>query len=264
MRIASVFSIVIKDVVMNDLNQIQEKNTAEQNDSLLDSNARRKMIKGTAIALPVVMTLRSGAAMASASTESCIARDQRLADDQNPNKFTNSDTDPFLRTETTITKLIKVKEEKDVDGQNPKWVYDKKNTVNGNGTFFKYRTVYAHGQGLSTLPTEWLNTSLSSQSKFSIQTDSVVVYDEYADEQPAINGTNYFKQGANNYFVQDTSFGSNGTKDKNGLVLTHPNGDIQTDELGGPRVGRSVNHGDVQDNNHITGSCWSSLNPMVP
>ena len=74
---------------MNNINQLQENTTDKKSDSVLTSNARRRLIKGTAIALPVVMTLRSGAAMAASSTESCIARDQQLANTLDPNKFTN-------------------------------------------------------------------------------------------------------------------------------------------------------------------------------
>lgn len=248
--------------MVNNINQLQENTTDKKSDSVLTSNARRRLIKGTAIALPVVMTLRSGAAMAASSTESCIARDQQLANTLDPNKFTNSDTDPFLRTQITITRLIKIKEVRDSSGNHPKWVYDKKNTANADGTFFKRRTVYVHGHGLTALPADWLNTT-EPQLQFSDQSTTIDVYDVYTDPLPAITAGNHFKRLANN-FVQDTSFGINGIKEKFGLVVTDPFGGIQTDALNGPRVGQFVDHSDLQANNHLTGSCWTSLNPNVP
>ncbi len=253
--------MILRGVVMNDINKIQDKTNDKQSDSLLASNARRRLIKGSAVAVPIVMTLRSGAAMAASSTESCIARDQKLADSLNPKKFTNSNPDPFLRTEITITRLIKIKKQTDNAGQNPKWVFDKKSTANADGTFFKYRTVYAHGHGLTLFPSVWLNTG-DPQLQFSDQGTTIDVFDSYADPAPAITGKKHFKRGSNN-FVQDTSFGSNGLKEKYGLVVTDPFGNIQDDGFG-PRVGRSVDHADLQANNHLTGSCWSSLNPNVP
>lgn len=238
---------------MSVINKIQEKTTTEGSEALPVFNTRRKLIKGTAIAVPVVMTLRSGAALATASTDQCIARDQQFANDTKPSKFTNSESDSFLRTPVTIIRLIKIKEEVDGSGLNPKWVYDKK-----PGGDMKLRTVYVHGHALATYPTLWLNTS-EPQGEFNDQGSVLDVYDSYADPLPDISGGTYFKRNLSN-FVQKMDFGF---REKYGLVTTFPDGTIQNDGQG-PRVGRFVGHADLDDNNHITGSCWNSLNPNVP
>jgi len=245
--------------MVNNINQLQENTTDKKSDSALTFNARRRLIKGTAIALPVVMTLRSGAAMAASSTESCIARDQKLADTLNPIEFTEVDTDPFLRTPITITRLIKIKEVTNIGGNNPKWVYD----TQPPGNALQYSIVYVHGHGLTApLPSNWLNTA-DPQLPFTNLVATIDVYNVYTDTTPAITAGNHFKQGLNN-FVQDASFGINGLMEQYGLVVTDGFGGIQTDALGGPRVGQFVNHPDLQANNHLTGSCWNSLNPNVP
>lgn len=47
--------------------------------SLEVSNTRRKLIKGTAALAPIILTLRSGAAIAITSTEQCVDADNRAA-----------------------------------------------------------------------------------------------------------------------------------------------------------------------------------------
>lgn len=239
--------------MMSVINKIQEKATVEKGDALPVFNARRRLIKGTVVAVPVVMTLRSGAALATASTDKCIARDQQFANDTKPKKFINSDDDSFLRTPVTITKLIKIKQETDSDGNNQKWVYDKK--ANGDQ---KLRTVYVHGHMLVSFPSLWLNTA-DPQGEFNDQGTTIDVYDNYAEADPDISSGAYFKRNSNN-FVQDTGFGY---KEKQGMVTTFPDGTIQNDGRG-PRVGRFVDHAELENNNHITGSCWNSLNPNTP
>ncbi len=239
---------------MNDESKVQEKITQESNGDfkVLISDNRRKLIKGSALAVPVIMTLKSGALMAAASSESCIARDQKFADQENPGKFKKPNSDSFLRTEVTIAKLFRII----FDLGSSKWVYDKKT----NGKLRKV-TVYAHGHSLAPMPTTWEKSGLPL---YNLETNIIDVFDEATDSTPALSATNCFNDGTF-YYALDTGFSRDGYAEKYGLVVTSDSGAITTDELGGAKVGRFVGHSDVADDqNHLTGSCWSSLTPTSP
>lgn len=80
--------------------------------------SRRRLVKSALVAAPVVLTLRSGAALANASAYQCIQRDQARADaGQNPLLTPDEPQDDWERRAVTVKKLK--------DNQNNEfWVYE--------------------------------------------------------------------------------------------------------------------------------------------
>jgi len=67
------------------------------------SRSRRRLVKNAVVAAPVILTLPSGAAAATASAFQCIARDQAVADADPPPELVSA-PDGWVRTETLCTK----------------------------------------------------------------------------------------------------------------------------------------------------------------
>ncbi|QBQ54513.1 hypothetical protein [Nitrosococcus wardiae] len=81
------------------------------------SKPRRTLLKGAA-AVPVIMTLPSGAAVAMSSynSEACIAKDQQLAWNEQPNWLVES-------TDTWVRKEVKARQLQSNSYSDPFWVY---------------------------------------------------------------------------------------------------------------------------------------------
>ncbi len=66
------------------------------------SRSRRRLVKNAVVAAPVILTLPSGAAAATASAFQCIARDHATADADPPPELVSAQ-DGWVRTETHCT-----------------------------------------------------------------------------------------------------------------------------------------------------------------
>ncbi|HEB77076.1 MAG TPA: hypothetical protein ENI90_00930 [Methylothermaceae bacterium] len=66
------------------------------------SRSRRRLVKSAAVAAPVILTLPSGAAAATASAFQCIARDHEKALNNPPAELVES-PDGWVREQTTCT-----------------------------------------------------------------------------------------------------------------------------------------------------------------
>ncbi len=66
------------------------------------SQSRRRLVKNAVVAAPVILTLPSGAAAATASAFQCIARDQAVADADPPPELVSA-PDGWVRSETNCT-----------------------------------------------------------------------------------------------------------------------------------------------------------------
>lgn len=81
--------------------------------------SRRRLVKSALVAAPVVLTLRSGAALANASAYQCIQRDQARADaaGADPLLTPGESPDDWERRTVSVKKLKK-------DDDNEFWVYE--------------------------------------------------------------------------------------------------------------------------------------------
>ncbi len=240
---------------MNDKNQIQEKTITEHSEFSAAFNARRKLIKGGAIAVPVVMTLRSGSALAASSSNRCITNDQTnaqalLTADHLP-EFRSSSTnnvETFLREEVTRSQLIRIKR----DPGDTFWIYDK----DGNDDL-RTRVIYNYAS-MTPYPNEWLDTG-ATQRQYSAQGGlDIDVYDSATTGPPTgsivITGE-HFIEGTLNYVFEDAEIGI-----RHGLIMTTGSGEIIMDQFGNPRIGRLMSSSALQSM-HITTSCMTSLAP---
>ncbi len=66
------------------------------------SRSRRRLVKNAVVAAPVILTLPSGAAAATASAFQCIARDHATADADPPPELVST-PDGWVRTQTHCT-----------------------------------------------------------------------------------------------------------------------------------------------------------------
>ncbi len=113
----------------------ETRNEQENTHSHVSRN-RRTLIKSAAAAAPVVLTLRSGAAAALASADTCIVRDQQIAQNTGPGvngiRVVNNQGDTWVRTLTRCRTL---------------------QGTNSTGNTFQFR-VYKDPTG-STTPANW-------------------------------------------------------------------------------------------------------------
>ncbi len=80
--------------------------------------SRRRLVKSALVAAPVVLTLRSGAALANASAYQCIQRDQARADaGANPLRTPDEPSDDWERRTVNVKRLKN-------DQDNGFWVYE--------------------------------------------------------------------------------------------------------------------------------------------
>lgn len=208
-------------------------------------STKRKLIKGSLVAVPVVMTLKSGAAMALTSTEQCIAKNKVFANSTKDSidKFADSGAGlPFIRTPVQKIELVSVLKDVVTD----RWVL--------TGGIETITNIYQHDGTSNT--GNWADTE-NLQTAFSPDpvNPSVAVYVSPGGaihKDPA----ELFKDSAGNYFYNKIQ------ENKDGLVVFDNDGVALNDILGdGPRVGKFAETPNLNDQNHLTGSCWASLNP---
>lgn len=89
-----------------DIDLPKEESGQEQNEDLgSPARGRRTLLKGVA-AIPVIMTLPSGAAAAMSSSQACVARDQQLAADAQPSWITGG-KDTWVRKAVTARTIVR-------------------------------------------------------------------------------------------------------------------------------------------------------------
>ena len=243
---------------MNNKNQIQEKSITENSEPF---NTRRKLVKGSAIAVPMVMTLRSGSALAASSSNHCIAQNQLFAQDRlvagELPEFRDSSTnsvETFFRKEVTSSQLIRIKSV--TVGADTFWIYDKNADSSLNTT-----VIYNYSLPINS--SQWLDTATPQKnyvSQLSVDTQPIAVYDSEATgpgtpgEAIAITGER-FTEGGFNYVLDNTQTGI-----RYGLIMTDSFGNVILDQFSNPRIGRLVNSGTLASM-HLTTSCMTSLAP---
>ncbi len=86
----------------------EDRKTEIENSPGQISQKRRTLIKSAAVAAPVVFTLRSGTAAALESIDTCVARDQEIAQDPNQAprpRLQGTTGDTWVRTQTSCRRL---------------------------------------------------------------------------------------------------------------------------------------------------------------
>ncbi len=241
--------------MMNNKNQSQEKPITEHSESSLAFNTRRKLVKGSVIAVPMVMTLRSGSALAASSSNRCIAQNQTFAQDRfdagELPKFRNNPTnnvETFFRREVTRSRLIRIKR----DQTDAFWIFDK----NGSGNL-RRRVIYNYGL-TDPYPNEWLDTAANQKQYLAQGVPNINVYDSETTGPPTgsivVTGE-HFIEGNFNYVFEDAQI-----RIRHGLIMTTATGEIIMDQFGNPRIGRLVDAGTL-NSMHLTTSCMTSLAP---
>ncbi len=210
----------------------------------VNAKTRRALLKGSAASLPVLLSFKSGAAMAMTSSERCIAHDEQLAETNKPAKFEDNNTDAFLRREV---KWIKLRQAVDVAGQF-------RVELNTNGKP-KSAQVY---QPLSDTGDVYATTGNNQREVTAQGGANIDVYDA-AGVAILYTGEKFLHQNGTVYVVETR-------RNRFGLVVTDNNGvaldDIfATGSIPSPRIGRFVDESNLDGQNHITESCWTSVNP---
>lgn len=219
--------------------QFPEAITTKKKDEF---STKRKLIKGSLAAVPVVMTLKSGAAMALTSTEQCIARSKTFANTNNPEKFADTGTGaPFFRT--PVQKLVLVSVVEDIPSG--RWIL--------TGGVEVITNIYQHDTPVD--PNNWAGTD-DPQIAYSADLVNPTV-DVYESAVGALvqSSAELYTDGSGGYFYKKTQ------ESKDGLVVFDDDGLVLSDILGGPRVGGFTDTPLLNGLNHLTGSCWASLNP---
>ena len=85
----------------------EDRTTEIENSPGQISQKRRTLIKSAAVAAPVVLTLRSGAALANASSHQCIARNETEARNADPLLTPNEAQDDMWFRQTVSCKKLK-------------------------------------------------------------------------------------------------------------------------------------------------------------
>jgi hypothetical protein len=221
------------------------------------SQARRSVVKAAAVA-PVILTLRSGAAAALTSAESCAVRDQQIA--QEAAQLDQSVVDPassapedslalatqndgWLRSPVIVRNIRRVRKKKG------KFIFKGK-----PGAAVK---VYAHQpKGRFS----WWSFRNKKQTKRWNYRDSGQMIDIYDP-----TGTYVLLHGGVLMFRGPTKkIRYVGIPEQDveqyGLVALDEAGSILRDEEGMPVIGTALEGGALQSN-HMTQSCWLSLHP---
>jgi len=208
------------------------------------SNSKRKLVKSSAVAMPAILTLRSGAAFALSSTEACIAKDQQLAERQQPKWAVENHTGPWVRIECAYivikeAEVSKITIEKGHKQVEKRILVDKNDsnpfvvvlTDKGWRNLDFVDSFGSHRFNKFVPRTKWFY--FPNEGK---RAEVVVMKSESGGQQryfKIVEGNPY--QGDNNSSV---------------WVLA------QVDE-----DGSVVGFGSSTQYNHITGSCWASVNP---
>jgi hypothetical protein len=204
------------------------------------SPVRRRLIKTGAFVPPVVLTLRSGAVRAQASTASCLAANQEAAQEQqqqDPNFELSPTEDNWLRSRVVIREARRVRK------KNGKWL------VKGDHVF----KIYSHdGRGA----TAWYGLRPGRLGRRRYFRDSgrfIEVYDSKG-ETPLLTGVLLFRRGNRlRRYVAIHEYESYG------IVATDAQGDPILGEDGRPEIGAVVDNTGTLQSQHVSASCWASL-----
>ena len=225
---------------MTDNNQqIDNTEKTEVNHKL--SRRRRTLVKGAAGAIPVVLTLRSGAAIAASSVESCIVKDNEKAGTPaiKPDVLLiggDTDTGSWVRKEGTCRTVI------------PKYSDD---TM---GTAFEIYTVtlIASIVEATVWQHEYNTPGDTSNGIYTYDSVNGPVYD------PDTGG--YMLKDGNSESTIVYMYSETATRSCRILVRVYPNTVLSSSTQD---IGNDV----VYDSNklpYITGSCWTSIAPQTP
>lgn len=237
---------------------------AEQRDSKPSvSAARRRFIKNSAVGVPVVLTLRSGAAAAMASTYACREQAQQIAEElQERNDFptvrNRAGYDQFLTAEGTgrylyeIEKENQISEIEDLDASDKD--KDKDEDSDGN---YKWKLKLDSGQRIEISifnpdpeASEWWTTEVDPPQVVMEKRKKIRVKD--VDGITTIKGKHMKIEAWGKHYIvheQEPCYG---------LVMTDVDGAVEYIDSY-PRVGKIVDSGELMSQ-HITYSCWASIN----
>jgi hypothetical protein len=204
------------------------------------SPARRRLIKSGAFVPPVVLTLRSGAAVAQASTASCLAANRQAAEEQqreDPNFELSPTQDNWLRSRVFVREATRVRRKKG------KWF------LRGTRIF----KIYSHeGRGAAN----WysLRPGKFSRKQFRDSGRTIEVYETFHSETPALRGILLYRRGSRlRRYVGILEY------EGYGIVATDANGDPLMGEDGRPQIGALVDSSGKLQSQHVSASCWASL-----
>ena len=203
------------------------------------SPLRRKLIKSGAFVPPVVLTLRSGAVRAQASTASCLAANQQAAQEQqqDPNFELSPTEDNWLRSRVVIREARRVRK------KNGKWL------VKGDHIF----KIYSHEGRAATAWYGLRPGRLGRKRYFSDSGRVIEVYDPNG-ETPLLTGVLLFRRGnKQRRYVAIQEYESYG------IVATDAQGDPLIGEDGRPEIGATVDNSGRLQSQHVSASCWASL-----
>ncbi len=224
------------------------------------SRVRRSLVKAAAIS-PVILTLRSGAAAAMTSAESCIVKDQQAAqqaaemdpvlqtaDPSSPEPEESlaltSHQDGWLRSPVVVRNIRRVRKKKG------KWIYKGKSP---------YVKVYTHQPKGRFSWWSYRNKRRKKSWNYRDSGQLIDIYDPTGKFVLLTGGILMFRGPTKKIrYVgipeQDI--------EQYGLVALDESGAILQDEEGMPAIGMALEGGALQSN-HITASCWLSLNPNI-
>lgn len=205
------------------------------------SSIRRTLVKAGAFVPPVVLTLRSGTAMAQASSASCLAPSQEAAQRAATNNELGLKQDPdgWLRANILVKEARRVRK---VKGE---WAFKGRRVVR----------VYAHEHGdkgsfLSLRPDR------SGRKWRLVDSGRVIEVRDPHTRAVMLVGGLYFRGG--NPRRRFVGIAENPAL---GIVEVNDQGEVVLDENGNPSVTEIVDT--TQPVTAISASCWASLHPTA-
>jgi hypothetical protein len=205
------------------------------------SPMRRKLIKSGAFVPPVVLTLRSGAALAQTSTEAaCLAANQAAAQDA---ANSDPDFDASAASDSWLRKRVVVREVRRVRKKNGKFVFRGANAAR----------VYAHQNGDRN---SWLSLRPGrSRRKWRLDDTgkTIQVYDS-TGATLLLEGNLLRRRGK-----PGRRYVSLSEVERYGIVETDAKGQPVLDENGQPSIGVIIDPAGNLQSQHVSASCWASL-----
>ncbi|MGZ8216931.1 hypothetical protein [Methylomagnum sp.] len=205
------------------------------------SATRRKLVKSSAFAPPVILTLRSGSVMAQASAATCLVTSQAAAQEKasaDPEFEAASAEDGFLRSRVLVREARRVRKK---NGKYRLW---------GKRSY----KVYVH-QGNTGKPWTSLRPGkLGKKFKLEDESKDIEVYDARGATM-VLNGRLMHRRGypmRRFVGIQEQEFYGLVQTDKNGEVLVDP----ETKEA---MVGAVVDPAETAQSQNVSASCWASL-----
>jgi hypothetical protein len=200
------------------------------------SRVRRKLIKGGALVPPVMLTLRSGAAVAQTSAGTCLGTNQSAAAEA---QTLSSTKDGWMRQD------VIVKEARRVRKKRGKWHFKGQ----------KIARVYTHSNGNRGT---WisLRPGLAGKRWRLVDTGRDIVVYDITTGQPVLTGSLMHRRGnpLRKYIaIEETP--------AYGLLQFDANGDLIVDSEGDPVITEVASS--TEGANALTASCWASLHPTA-